>query len=247
MLIIGLARDVESVWPATAKSLQIIFDAVPDYHCIIIESNSTDNTLKVLNEWAKSRTTIVSLGNLNIPSRTIRIAHCRNKYMEIIQSHLDHEYTLILDLDCSLEVEPDFKQQLETCFQRSDWDAVASNRRGKYYDIWALRSNQLGVTFDCWEKIKKHPYVLGPRGFTYVKNPLDTYVYDYQRVISPDHPWIFCESAFGGMVLYKTISIKNRRYDGSSTCEHVSFNQGLKMFINPAFISGGNCWEHIKK
>jgi hypothetical protein len=246
MLILGLARNIESAWAATAKSLRIIFDAVPDYKCIIVESNSSDNTLKLLNEWADSRTTIVSLGNLTEPSRTIRIGICRNKYMELIQSNLDHEYTLILDLDESLEIEPDFKQQLEGCFKRSDWDAVASNRRGNYYDIWALRCKKLGVTFDCWEKVNKSPAIKLKNGNFVNNNARDTYVHRYQSIISPSDEWIPCESAFGCMVLYKTASIKDRRYDGTETCEHISFHKGLKMFINPAFISGRNWWETIK-
>lgn len=44
---------------------------------------------------------------------------------------------------------------------------------------------------------------------------------------------------------YKASSVRRRRYSGDSTCEHVSFNSGLKMFINPCFISGGEPLEHL--
>ena len=249
MLILGLVRNLEHIWPATARSLLKIFNAVGDYKCIIIESNSEDKTLEVVTKWAErdDRRTVVSLGTLTEPNRTTRIATCRNKYMELIQSHLDHEYTLILDLDESLEIESDFKKQLETCFEHSDWDAVASNRRGKYYDIWALRCERLGITFDCWDLVKSNAWFGIKDGSIRADNPVETYVHKYQTIIPTDHPWIPCTSAFGCMVLYRTSSIKDRRYNGSRTCEHVSFHEGLKMFINPAFISGGNSWEHVRK
>jgi len=247
MLILGLARNLESVWPATAKSLQIIFDAIGDYKCIIVESNSEDNTLEVLKKWANSRTTIVSLGVIPEQKRTHRIAICRNKYMELIQKHLDHKYTLILDLDSSLEIEPDFKKQLTSCFERSDWDAVASNRRGKYYDIWALRCEQLGMTFDCWAMVATNNWFGIKNGKLITESPIQRYVSKYQTVIPPNDPWIPCDSAFGCMALYKTASIKDRRYDGSQTCEHISFHKGLKMFINPGFISGKDSSEHTQE
>jgi hypothetical protein len=47
------------------------------------------------------------------------------------------------------------------------------------------------------------------------------------------------------MALYKTKVVRGRRYNGDQTCEHVSFHEGLLMFINPGFISGGECLEHL--
>jgi hypothetical protein len=246
MIIVGVARNVAGVWAKTANSLQKIFDAVENYKCVIVESNSSDATLPMLEQWAllDSRRTIVSLGTLAEPSRTARIAACRNKYMELIEPFFDeHSEVLIVDLDTSLEIDDNFKEQLQGCFTRN-WDAVASNRRGRYYDIWALRSDALGINYDCWAMaaINKKPKLIDGR----VKFMLDVekYVYSHQKVIPETAGWIPCQSAFGCMVLYKSSAIKGRRYDGSQTCEHVSFNKGLNMFINPAFISGAESHEH---
>jgi len=243
MLIVGIARDIENVWANTANSLQIIFDAVEDYHCIIVESNSKDNTLNLLREWATdSRRQIISLGNVDIKHRTSRLARCRNEYTQHFKEHSEkHEYTLILDLDDSLKIEPEFKEQLDTCFERSDWDAVASNRRNQYYDIWALRSGELGINYDCWQKVGT---ILCLQRFSLTKHGLtreeliDRHVKNFYTPIHPDRPWIKCQSAFGCMVLYRTKSILKKKYDGASGCEHVSFHAGLNMFINPRFFSG---------
>jgi len=240
LLVAGTARNIISSWSSTSKSLQIIFDAVDDYKCVIVESNSTDGTLEALRSWEAedNRRQVIAVGDLQDPSRTGRIAFCRNKYMDVLQDYFgDFPHTLIVDLDESLAIEPEFKQQLNACFKRDDWDAVASNRRGKYYDIWALRCPALGVTYDCWQMAFKPQHKITSKlSFGSGPDP-EKYVYSKQKVITGDQ-WIECQSAFGCMALYKSNSIKGRRYDGSTTCEHVSFHSGLKMFINPSFISG---------
>jgi hypothetical protein len=247
MIIAGCARDISQFWESTEKSLQIIFDSLPTYKCFIIESNSQDNTLDLLQKWTAkdSRRTVISLGWLQESSRTRRIAICRNKYMELAEPYFsEFSELLMLDLDDSLKIDSNFKEQLDTCFSRNDWDALGSNRRGKYYDIWALRSKVLGITYDCWEivKDKKIKYELTHDGLIHI-DPKKKYVYDHQKVYPETMPWILVESAFGGLAIYKTAAIKGRRYIGD-TCEHVSFNEGLKMWINPRLISGGESLEH---
>lgn len=236
MIIAGCARNISQFWDNTRKSLQTIFDSLPDYICFIIESNSEDNTLELLTRWASedSRRFVISLGQLQESSRPRRIAICRNKYMELAEPYFcEFKNMLMVDLDDALGIEPNFKEQLETCFLREDWHALGSNRRGKYYDIWALRSKVLGIEYDCWEMVEKNRarLFLNRGGLQY------KYVYSHQRVYPETLEWIPVESAFGGLAIYKTSAIKGRRYIGQ-TCEHVSFNQGLKMFINPRLISG---------
>ena len=66
LLIAGTARDIEKYWPNTIKCLDIIFNSISDYRCVFVESNSSDNTLGCMKEWASTdnRRTILSLGNL---------------------------------------------------------------------------------------------------------------------------------------------------------------------------------------
>lgn len=245
LLVVGTARNIENAWTNTVTCLQRCFDSVDDYQCIIIESNSNDNTIQILTKWASedARRTVINMGHLAEGSRTRRIAQCRNEYMKTVNT-TDAVYTLVVDLDSSLNIEPGFKAQLESCFIRDDWDAIASNRRGRYYDIWALRSTAMGCTFDCWTEIQKP---IPPR-ISILQRAVPSAAYQcigrFQTVIPVQAEWIPCESAFGGMVLYKTSAIRNRVYNGDITCEHVAFNNGLRMFINPNFISGGECPEH---
>jgi len=257
LLIAGTGRDIEKYWPNTIKSLDIIFSSVDDYRCVFVESNSSDNTLNSMNEWAltDNRRTILSLGNLTDISRTVRIAKCRNKYLQYFKENNlfdEFDYILVIDLDDVLNIEVNFKEQLESCFKITEWDAIASNRKDKYYDIWALRSNSeiLNCDFDCinipYQKIQRYcPYtkknilskVLDNSKYPYLKKYLDDPSILCKH-IPTDFGFIECTSAFGGMAIYKTKVIKDRLYDGYTTCEHISFHIGLKIYINSKFISG---------
>lgn len=235
-IVAGTARNITKTWEIAKVSLSRIFEAIEEYTCVIIESNSDDTSLEVLQKWASedSRRTVISLGTLT-GSRTQRIARCRNEYLKYVTNE---DFLVVVDLDDVLRIQENFKEQLDSCFERKDWDAIGSNRLGKYYDIWALRSQQLGVTFDCWEEANKHlKNKLTSKGFAKIVDR-KTYVDKYIQNIPITSTWIECQSAFGGMTIYKVDSIKGRKYNGDITCEHVDFNQGLQMFINPKFISG---------
>jgi len=234
-LVAGTARNITKTWDIAKLSLSRIFETIENYTCVIVESNSDDTSFQVLKNWASedSRRTVISLGNLE-GSRTQRIARCRNEYLKYIT---DHDYLLVVDLDNVLRIQDTFKEQLESCFLRNDWDAVASNRLDKYYDIWALRSQTLGIMDDIFTR-RRTGYIGGKvRNFNY-REYYAYYVEPLKKNIPITSDWISCTSAFGGMALYKTSAIRGHSYDGNITCEHISFNQGLRMFINPNFISG---------
>jgi hypothetical protein len=235
-IIAGTCRNISPFWPNVQLSLEKIFQGLDSYDMVIVESNSDDNTLDLLTTWSQGKQNIkvISMGNLQ-GTRTQRIGRSRNEYLKYIT---DHTHLLVLDLDDILNIQDNFHEQLSSCFLRDDWDCVASNRLNKYYDIWALRSLELGCTFDCLEMANKYSTaVLTPQGLKKIpdnKNYVDKFIVN----IPQNSHWIPCESAFGGMALYKTSAIKNHMYDGNKTCEHVEFNKGLRIFINPKFISG---------
>lgn len=239
-LVAGTVRNIAGQWGVGQQSLDRIFSALDDYVCVLVESNSSDSTVSVIQQWcrkAPQKRYVISLGNLSEPVRTKRIATSRNAYMDFFQQNKwfdQFDYMLVVDID-SLQIDSNFKKQLESCLTRTDWDGIASNRHGQYYDIWALRSRAMGCTFDCWDMVNRSG------------GDVNTYVRRFQQVIPAESAWIPCESAFGCMALYKTQSVRNHRYNGDSTCEHVSFHFGFRMFINPAFFSGFQCDEHIIK
>ena len=242
-LVAGTGRNIAKTWIIARQSLQRIFDSLDDYKCVLVESNSDDTSLQLLKEWELKdveKRKVFSLGNLKEPSRTKRISQCRNLYLEYFHQEKlfdQYDFLLVVDIDDILQIEASFKKQLEKCldYKEKEWDAIASNRTKEYYDIWALRSQELGCTFDCWEMAAKYK----PKyKFGFYQTGTAKYVTSFQKNIPRNSKWIECQSAFGGMALYKTGSIKTKKYDGTNTCEHIAFHQGLKMYINPDFISG---------
>ncbi len=83
MLCYLLVFLIEKTWPNVQKSLKYIIDATNPDICIV-ESNSSDRTLQVLQDWSKQhqRVNIISLGNLKEIERTKRLATCRNIYLK---------------------------------------------------------------------------------------------------------------------------------------------------------------------
>jgi hypothetical protein len=252
-LIAGTARNISSTWSNVQLSLEKIFSVLDSYDMVIVESNSEDNTFDLLRTWSlgKQNIKIISMGNLE-GSRTQRISICRNEYLKYIT---DHDYLLVVDLDNILNIQDNFKEQLDSCFSRNDWDCIASNRVDKYYDVWALRSYELGIDFDCWEMVNKYDITKSIyKEFRKMTNKYDITKLIYQKIrkildrkkyvdkfiinIPQNSKWILCESAFGGMALYKTSAIKSKKYNGDKTCEHLEFHKGLRIFINPYFLSG---------
>ena len=66
--------------------------------------------------------------------------------------------------------------------------------------------------------------------------------------LSPSHPWIEVDSAFGGIGIYKSEVFLNYDYSldrnsGQGISEHVTLHakmraDGLKLYVNPSFING---------
>lgn len=235
LVIAGTARDIAQFWQTTATSIDKITAVFPNYGCIIVESNSQDRTFEVVYDWSlqdPSRRLVVSLGDLSSHVRTERIATSRNEYLkQINRLHWNSaDYLMVIDLD-NLNLSDKFGPQISSALATNvEWDGLCSNRSGGYYDIWALRSRALGCTFDCWREISQDT----DRSY---QERIEYYIGRFQGHIDEASPWIPCESAFGGLALYKMQAIEGRTYDGTTTCEHVSFNDGLRLFIVPSLVS----------
>ena len=109
-IVAGTCRNILQYWEEVSKSLQKIFDSLDSYDCVIVESNSQDDTFNKLSEWAlkQANVKVISMGNLE-GSRTQRISRCRNEYLKYIT---DHDYLLVVDLDDILRIQDNFKEQL---------------------------------------------------------------------------------------------------------------------------------------
>lgn len=253
-LAVGLARNCAATIKNDVLYVQNALGNAPDNHWLVIESDSDDNTLEVLEELKATVPNFdyISLGTLRdkYPLRTDRIAYCRNRYLEELENnplYANLTHLLVADLDGVNDCITD--KAIASCFTRTDWVACTANQWGPYYDVYALR-HEIWSPNDCWDVQR----FLGMRGMNEEESTACA-VYSRMISISESEDWIEVDSAFGGLGIYRVAAIHGLRYQGlnhrgEEVSEHVSFHRqirdgGGKIFINPQLING-TLNEHSK-
>jgi hypothetical protein len=254
IVIAGLARNARPYLPYVLNwmtKLQREFH--PDSQLIFFTNDSSDGTVEYLQTIKTADPEHVTLltedGLLaQKPLRTVRIAHCRNALLNHIHSHFgSHDLLLLADMDnVTIGVRP---AMILDCLRSATfkWDMLAANTHPFYYDIWALRSKAMGITYDCWDKAHHAQHNGMSKG-----EAMGAYVGKWQRQIPTTIQPIPVESAFCGLAIYKLASTHGCIYDGvkheyaldnigwPERCEHVSFHADMiakhdaKLFIYPA-------------
>ncbi len=187
----------------------------------------------------------ISLGTLrgDIPVRTERIAHCRNRYLEELQGdrYSDVDYVVVSDLDGMNRLLT--QRGVLSAFARNDWDVCCANQRGPYYDILALR-HPTWSPGDCLDQLRQ----LRAQGVG-EEAALRIAIYSKMVRIPTNREWIEVDSAFGGLAIYRKSILAGASYrgtdaTGASVCEHVALHASIRqrhgrIFINPALINSG--------
>lgn len=218
---------------------------------VLFESNSTDNTkqeLVRLHDQPGNISLVVSdTDGKNYTQRTEKMADIRNEmidYLKIWSLNSTFGHVLFLDFDDILYDGEFTKDGIESCFNTSDWDVMCANQPDGYYDLWALRHQEL-MPYDCWQEFWK-------RGST--REALRETVIDRMFSIREDCKPIKVQSAFGGAMFAKMEyirSLPDKPFLGTvnnmPTCEWVSFcSHTDKCYINPSFVNYRGEHQHIK-
>lgn len=237
--ICGTIRNGEANFQTVCANVKKIAGWFKTAIIVVVESDSDDNTLKLWSE--ESSVNLISHGKLRdrLPSRTQRLAFCRNTYLDLVLSRKkDIDLMINIDLDDILTEDLD-DFLFENCMLETEypnWDAVFANQSYRYYDIWALRDEN--IDFDCIEAI----HALKSR------MPKPEAVGKFQRHIPRNSGLLPVKSAFGGLGVYKVSSLdQNSRYVGRvnnsnrEICEHVPLNlyltgKGCKLFIDSSMV-----------
>lgn len=249
-LICATVRDVEETIFKEVSDLDMIFSKSFDsYEYCVVESDSSDSTIDQLDKLKKNipNFNFLSLGNLanKIPSRTERIAYCRNKYLDVLlnltKSGNRIDYVVVVDLDCinnKIQL-TEFVRALNVISSNFNIGGVFPNQLGPYYDVYALRHPYWNA-FNSSEVQKFYEKSLKQDVFfAHLYSVLIKMV-----TIPVDTGNIEVESAFGGMAIYNANDVLKSKYDGKIECEHVAFNKGIrntgkKLFILPFLINSG--------
>ncbi|WP_027065118.1 hypothetical protein [Maribacter sp. Hel_I_7] len=243
-LIVGTVRNVDKTLELDVNRLTKSIGKTKNLSWFFVESDSDDDTLKILKDLNKkiNNFNFISLGNLTnrFEKRTERLAFCRNRYVEEIQKKYPTiDFVIVADLD-NLNKKLT-ETSIDSCFKSTDWDMLSANQNGPYYDIWALR-HKTWCPNDCWETF--HFYN------NFVKDEetnMQNHIYSKMIKIPSNTNWIEVDSAFGGFAIYKRWVFDFGNYNGVNEnnnviCEHVHFHkllkdQGAKLFINPNLIN----------
>lgn len=249
IVVAGIVRNCEKFLIHDISRIQKALADYSDVKFLIIESDSNDNTLEILEHLKNSINGFfyISLGTLanKIPKRTERLAYCRNRYLEELennQMYRNAEYVLITDMDGTNELLT--KEGIESCQDIYNWDVCTANQAGAYYDLWALRHPLLSPN-DCWKVFRFMVDELGVKSIAAKEKALKSRMFRFHKSLKPFE----VDSAFGGLAIYKRHSLQNARYtgidnNGSEVCEHVELHRqirenGYKIFLNPGMI---NCY-----
>ena len=242
------------------KNLNKFFDLIhnlssifEENYIIIIESDSNDKTLDIISKKMKNeKGEWHSLGNIKkkYKKRSKRLEICRNKYLDIINNKKkfkEFDYMLVLDGDKVNELlgYNVLKNSLLD-LKDEEWSCLFPNQLYFYYDIWALRVQQLYET-DCFKEFKdllrnnsykKSYYLSITKKMFFLRNRKDRY--------------IKVTSAFGGMGIYKIKNILDIYYDSKDgkECEHVYFHQKIynkynNLFIDKKLINSKGINSHV--
>lgn len=248
LIIGGCARDCGRYLPEVLNKIKELSNNKKVYF-IFYENDSRDNTNLILQNFVnevnenkgsngsnESHKAHLITEKLNIKRRTPRIAHCRNQILKHIMNndlHKKYRYFMNMDLDnvnVNLNVE-----SVNRCLNESNkWDIASINQNKKYYDLWALRTND--KKNNCWHNDKCG------------LNKLYKWFIDIPEIknlnrIPIEMDYIPVISAFGGLTIYKTNLLKNSWYSGEDKrdssvddCEHVNFHERiLKNFPKTKF------------
>lgn len=237
VVICGVCRNIsEFIFNSFHKFIYLTY-YFKHSKIIIYENDSNDNTLEKLNFFknlfSSYNIEIILLTEKNIQgSITQRIAHGRNYILDYISVHqINPDYLMFMDMDdvliqfkCDSIMKP-FKSNFE-------WSMLGGNSM-IYYDMWALRTNEKPNEDFWFGKKENNKYIVSKDKI------LESYF-----IVSNESKPIQVSSCFNGIGLYKYKHIIDCKYDGSITCEHVSFHQQMikkynaKLFIFPNLMVG---------
>jgi hypothetical protein len=262
ILLVGTVSNVEKNLKYDLVKVLNALSGFKEISVFLVESDSTDQTSKLLSNFASQipNFSFLSLGNLkpSIPDRIDRIRFCRNQYISYIRKIPNSKlpkYIAVADLDGMNKALS--KKALVSCFNRNDWDVVLSNQKFGYYDIFALRHKKWQPN-DCFtelEELKRKIPLRNSNKPNLISKIRLNLAYDrarnkaiYSKMIRirSNSPWIQVNSGFGGFAIYKSQLFLQHDYSANSALtkesEHVALHNkivssGGKIFINPALIN----------
>jgi hypothetical protein len=241
-----IARDASDELESTIRNIEAAGALFKDWNAIVYENDSRDNTLELLEEWARvnpDRVRVASETGVRdqYDAFTERLGYARNKYMEAIEraEYASFDYLVVVDTDMCIRWS--IGDNLKTIASMQEpWSMISANGVGAitagkgtqwvYQDRFAYR-DEYSV---CWDPSD---------GVILIHPQAPKFALRINNVFDPRGPPVPVTSAFGGFAIYKIAHTKGCRYKPMfDDCEHISFHRcmqeqhGAKLFVHPAVI-----------
>ena len=250
IIICSTIKDEEKNLKNFFNKIDQIVSKFEDYFLIFVESDSSDGSIRLLNEYIKKRKGKIIIKKLkNKKNRIIRIEISRNEYLQHIRDNkklTKFDYLLIMDAD-GVNNRINYRN-LENSIKKKNWNAIFANQSFFYYDVYALRIKNF-INENFIHKIKsdiKNKTVLNLKNIIYEN--LTKFFYLNRKF---NQRYIKVKSAFGGFGIYKLNKILKFKYNSFSgqQCEHVKFNEDIYnkyggLFIDKNLINSHGINKH---
>ena len=251
IIIASTIKNVEKHIPIFFKLIDNIISQYNDYFIILVESDSTDNTLIIAKKFLTDKKgKLIQVNTIECIHRTEKIALCRNEIIFDIKKNVElkeFDYLLLLDADNINNLLTPEKIQNALQDAPKNWVGIFPNQHFFYYDLWALRINNY-FDYDCFEKFKKYSNIKN------LKKVYNNVIFKKFFLIHKfKDRFIEVKSAFGGMGIYKLKLVLNSHYDGNfgKNSEHVSFHNMIttqnkeRLYIDKNLKNSFGLNEHV--
>ena len=244
----GVTKDNAAQIEPVLKQIVETGALFADYQVLIYDMDSTDKTLDILNEFAKTQGTRWRI----IRKQGESLVNLRNSFLaEFRENPLYKDYDLMVVANMNLKYGWDVRGIAHSFSKFAAWDAVSANGVYKesfgytWTEIHALRpsnrtESDTGLIHAGWINPHMKDFETDRTGYW---NWVGAQVNNVR--ISPNRadPLVPVDSAFGGLAVYKRATLKDCLYSSTNDdSEHVAFHACLrekslaKIFIDVKFL-----------
>lgn len=272
-----LARNCNSALKENIARVEELGSNFASYNVVAVENDSTDGTKETLEEWSERNTRIVvnstDTGLDTIPQKsksipfpdwsTLRIekmSRYRNLILDEIKQRFHPDLVCIIDIDLLYFSVDGIVKAIENAPE--GWGGLFAN--GQQRCTVKGRTQQFPTQYDPFAYLEKGKDFRQASSFVFGKeHDLFKGYMMHRMVCASDERYIPCESAFGGVGIYKFECIKDLKYeayvipeyekDSIALCEHVPFNcriseKGYNNYIAKDIVTVREFWsEKITK
>ena len=232
----GKASIPTSLLSNLKENAYLIASSFKSYNIIVsVEGNSYSGFTSWSNE---DRQVTIVKDDFTSPSKTVRLAHCRNMLLDTVRdaSNLvisDNDMLVVMDFDEVNSQQFSHSTLSAALALSSSWDVLSFNRI-YYYDIWSLRYDRFNINswnFGMQSRVLRD---IIEADLTSLLDPIDTHLLPVY-------------SAYNGLAMYRLGHTEGCYYSGtnlesfakntvynhtrlsiSEDCEHVAFHKCLR-------------------